>query len=103
MASEKINISDIGAELAEATGLSKAAAKAYADMLFDKLKEHLENGDEVNVKNFGKFEMVITAPKSGRNISTKELMSIDARRRIKFTMSRKLSDRYHQEESEVQG
>ena len=90
-----INQSDISDELAEKTGMSKTACKAYTDMVFDSILKHLEDGDEVKIKLFGKFKMEISAPRTGRNIHTGELVNIDAKQKIKFTMSRALLQQYN--------
>lgn len=93
----KINSSDISLALADEMGLSKAAAKIYTDFIFQNMIEHIENGDEVNIKMFGKFKMDVTAPRIGRNVRTGEVVSIPAKHKIKFEMSRVLSRRYNQD------
>lgn len=93
----KINSSDISLALADEMGLSKAAAKIYTDFIFQNMIEHIENGDEVNIKMFGKFKMDVTAPRTGRNVRTGEVVSIPAKHKIKFEMSRVLSRRYNQD------
>jgi len=94
--SKTINISDISLELADEMGISKAASKTYTDIIFEKILKHLEDGDSVNVKMFGKFEMNMSAPRVGRNINSGEMVKIPSKHKIKFTMSRALSRKYNE-------
>ena len=91
----KINSSDISIELADTMGLSKAMAKEYTDFIFDTIKKHIENGDEVNISSFGKFKMQITAPRKGRNMHTNEIIDIPAKHKLVFEMSRLLQQKYN--------
>jgi len=90
-----VNSSDIAVELAEETGISKVISKAYTQKLFDIILKHLEDGEEVNIKNFGKFKFEITAPRVGRNVHTGQPVQIKAKHKIKFTMSRTLTGLYN--------
>lgn len=96
----KINSSDISLELAREFGLAKSVAKAYTNYIFNCMCKHLEDNDEVNIKMFGKFKMDITAPRNGRNINTGEHIIIPAKYKIKYEMSRALTARYNQTESD---
>lgn len=89
-----VNSSDIAVELAEETGISKNMSKVYTERLFDIILKHLEENEEVNIKNFGKFEFGISAPRVGRNVHTGETIQIPAKHKIKFTMSRTLAEQY---------
>lgn len=90
-----VNSSDIALELAEETGLSKSASKIYTDLVFKSILNHLEQGESVNIKMFGKFDMSITPPRVGRNVVTGETVQIPAKQKVKFTMSRGLSAKYN--------
>lgn len=99
----KINSSDIAAKLADEMGLSRAAAKAYTDLIFKTVRESVERGDEVNISNFGKFKMKITAPRKGRNVHTGKTVDIAAKNKIVFDMSRKLMEIYNENAKEGSG
>lgn len=92
-----IQSSDIAKDLQQHLGISANTSKACVDYIFKRICEYLENNEEVNICRFGKFETTITAPKTGRNIRTGEIVKIAAKRKIKFTMSRKLSEKYNNE------
>lgn len=92
----KIHINDIADNLADEMGLSRSAAKTYTEFVFKRLREYVENGDEVNISMFGKFKMTITAPRKGLNVRTKERIDISAKHKITFEMSRKLQQIYNE-------
>ena len=88
-----VNISDISDELAEEVGISKLASKGYTDKIFELIKKHLENGEEVKVNMFGKFDMVVSAPKKSKLAA--DGTAVPAKHRIKYTMSRALVKSYN--------
>ena len=96
----KINISDISNDLANEMGLSKQTAQLYTSKIFDMIKEHIENGDEVNIMWFGKFKMKITAPRKGYNVKTGDHIDIPSKHRISFEMSRNLKKIYDDYDSQ---
>lgn len=99
----KINMSDIAKKLADEMGLSEKAAKSYTAFVFESLKDYAERGDEINIPMLGKFKMIVTAPRKGRNIYTKERIDIPARHRISFSMSRKLQHIYDEADRQDAG
>lgn len=90
----KRNSSDIAADLAEQMGISKTAAKAYTEYIFDDILSYLEQGDEVSILKFGRFRIAVTAPRNGMNLHTRKKGVIPAKTRLKFEMSRWLRDKY---------
>lgn len=86
----RIKIDDIAEELAESAGISKRLSKLYAKALFSSIVDHLADGDEVMIGSFGKFETAVYAARAGRNIQTGEKLTVPAKHRIKFEMSRSL-------------
>lgn len=96
---QKINLNDIAKELAHETGLSNMACKVYADKFVELIRSHVESGQEVSIKNLGKFEMTYTAPKKVVTAikGEKKEINIASRKRIKFTMSRHLAAVYNGE------
>lgn len=98
----KINSSDISASLAEQMGISKSAAKAYTDFIFEEIKKCVEAGDVVNIKMFGTFKIEATAPRKGRNIRTGDAVEIPSKYKIKFDMSRALDGAYNADSEAAQ-
>lgn len=99
----KLNSGDIAAELADKMGISKKAAKMYTDFIFERIREHAEDGDEISILRFGKFRMEVTAPRNGTNVHSKEKIRIPAKTRLKFDMSRRLKDVYDKAYSSGEG
>ena len=79
--------------LYDQVGLSKQQSKALVDALFEQIKESLESGEDVLVSGFGKFSVRTKAPRRGRNPSTGEDMTLDARRIVMFRGSPVLRDK----------
>jgi nucleoid DNA-binding protein len=57
--------------------------KEFMDSFFSLLLEHISAGDEVHIKNFGKFSLRQTK-ESVRNPANNNLVLVDRRKRIKF-------------------
>jgi integration host factor subunit alpha len=73
--------------LYDQVGLSKQQSKALVDNVFELIKKSLESGDDVLVSGFGKFSVKTKAPRRGRNPSTGEDLTLDARRVVMFKCS----------------
>jgi integration host factor subunit alpha len=57
------------------------------------IKKSLESGDDVLLSGFGKFSVKTKAPRRGRNPSTGEDLTLDARRVVMFKGSGVLRDK----------
>ena len=60
------------------------------DALFATLADALRRGETVQLKGFGAFSVIETAPRGGRNPRTGESIAIPARRRVRFKPSKSL-------------
>lgn len=70
--------------IADNADLSQAKAAEMIDIVVDSIRKNLEDGNEVTIRGFGAFKPVTSAPRSGRNLRTKERVVIPAKVRIKF-------------------
>lgn len=75
---------DLAARVAEKCDISQTKATEIIDSTIDSIKEYLDNNEEVILRGFGTFKVVTSAPRSGRNLRTKERVTIPAKMRIKF-------------------
>jgi nucleoid DNA-binding protein len=75
---------ELAIAIAEKGNVSQAKAAEMIDMVIDTIRESLEAGSEVTVRGFGAFKPVKAAPRSGRNLRTKERVVIPAKTRVKF-------------------
>lgn len=75
---------ELAVYIADNADLSQAKAAEMIDIVVDSIRKNLEDGNEVTIRGFGAFKPVTSAPRSGRNLRTKERVVIPAKVRIKF-------------------
>lgn len=68
-------------------GFSKKKSDEIVRILLEIIKSSLENGEDVLVSGFGKFQVKEKFPRRGRNPETDEDLIIDGRRVITFKCS----------------
>ena len=74
-------------------GFSKKESAELFKTLLEIIKNSLENGEDVLVSGFGKFQVKDKALRRGRNPATNDDMFLDARRVVTFKCSGKLRKR----------
>jgi integration host factor subunit alpha len=74
-------------------GLDKRAAKDMIELFFEEVKSALEQGDQVKISGFGKFELRDKTSRPGRNPKTGEEIAVTARRVTTFRSEQKLKAR----------
>ncbi len=84
--SELINVVSAQAEV------SKKAAEAAVNAVFDAITDALKEGDKVAVAGFGTFEAKDIAAREGRNPQTNEVITIAAYKKPAFSASKALKD-----------
>ena len=72
--------------------ISKVAAQAAVDALFDTITDAMVAGDKVAIIGFGSFETGKRAARMGRNPRTGETMQIAASVSARFKPGKKLKD-----------
>ena len=77
----------------DCTFLSQKRATEIVDSLFEKIKEGLAQGEDVNIFGFGKFHPRFKWARKGRNPHTGETIVLRSRRVVTFKVSRKLRDK----------
>jgi len=83
----KADIVDI---LCEETRFARKEYSDIVDMLFEILKETLENGEKIKISGFGNFILREKHSRKGRNPKTGEEMLISERRVLTFRPSKVL-------------
>jgi integration host factor subunit alpha len=71
-------------------GFSKKEVSELVDMVFDVMKDTLQNGDKVKVSGFGNFVVKHKNERIGRNPKTGEEITISSRRVLTFKPSQVL-------------
>ncbi|MHB8628737.1 MAG: HU family DNA-binding protein [Aggregatilineales bacterium] len=77
--------SDFVAEIAKKTGMSRAKADEAVNAILDTITETLKSGDKVTLTGFGSFEVRHRAARPGRDIRTKQKITIPASMRPVFS------------------
>ncbi|MFB6247774.1 MAG: HU family DNA-binding protein [Salinibacter sp.] len=91
---------DIVDRIAEGTGLTKIETKAVVEGFMTTVKQAMEEGRRIELRNFGVFEVEHRAPRTGRNPQTNEPVPIEARYEPVFRPSDKFEasvDEAHKE------
>ena len=74
----------------EKLGLSKKESAELVEMVFDIMKDTLENGEKIKIAGFGNFVVKEKANRRGRNPQTGEEIVITARKILTFKPSQVL-------------
>ena len=90
---ETLTKADLTEGLCQRVGLNMCEAREVVDAFFDVVRETLEDGDNVLLSGFGKFQLRDKRPRPGRNPQTGEVALIAARRVVTFLASGGLKNR----------
>ncbi len=69
---------DIISDIADKTGIEKAAVQASVEAFMKSVKKSMINGDNIYLRGFGSFIVKRRAEKTGRNISKNTTIIIPA-------------------------
>ncbi len=72
------------------TGFSKKESAEIVEMVFDIMKNNLEDGEKIKIAGFGNFVVKQKATRRGRNPQTGEEIEITSRRILTFKPSQVL-------------
>jgi len=81
---------DIVERIYEKIGFSKKESAELVDMVFDILKETLEDGEKIKIAGFGNFVVKEKSDRRGRNPQTGQEITISARKILTFKPSQVL-------------
>ena len=77
--------SDFVAAVAQKTGMSRAKADEAVNAILDLITDTLKGGDKLTLTGFGSFEVRERAARPGRDIRTKQKITIPASKRPVFS------------------
>ena len=87
---------DLAMEIAKDTGCRKSLASQMVDSIFKAMRESLINGDRIEIRGFGVFQVKNTKPKpAARNPRTGEIIYVPARRKTHFKPGKLLKEALH--------
>ncbi len=81
---------DIVETVYEKVGFSRKESAELVDLVFDLMKETLENGNKIKISGFGNFVVREKRSRKGRNPQTGQEIQITARRVLTFKPSQVL-------------
>ncbi len=91
-----MNKAEIINNIAEEHGISKVAAKAIFEQIFEDITAAInskQTDNKIQIPGFGSFRLDRRPARTGRNPRTGETMNIPAKNVIKFKVSKTLSDK----------
>lgn len=86
------NKSDLIGSIAEKSGLSKTDSKKALDAFISSVSEALKTGDKIALVGFGTFSVTAKAARKGVNPRTKAVITIPAKKVVKFKAGADLAD-----------
>jgi len=78
---------DIVERVSEKCGVTKKESVDMVESVLSIIKSTLEDGEDIKISGFGKFEVKTKHERRGRNPQTGESITIDARRVLSFKPS----------------
>jgi len=88
----QMNKSELIADIAEKSKLSKKDSDAAVNAIFETITTALAGGDKVQLAGFGTFEVRERSARTARNPQTKEEIEISASRTAAFKAGKALKD-----------
>ena len=87
---------DLALQVAKETSCKKSLAAKMVDSIFGAMRNSLINGDRIEIRGFGVFQVKNTKPKpAARNPRTGEIIYVPARRKTHFKPGKLLKDALH--------
>ena len=87
---------DLAMKVAQDTGCRKSLASDMVDSIFTAMRNSLINGNRIEIRGFGVFQVKDTKPKpAARNPRTGEIIYVPARRKTHFKPGKLLKDALH--------
>lgn len=87
-----MNKQELISEVAQKTGLSKAAIMSVTDTIITTIEKSLKKGNDVQLVGFGTWKKKKRAARKGRNPKTGALINIPAKNVPVFSAGKKLKD-----------
>ena len=83
--------------IAEQTGQTKVVVKEVLQRFLDELIEELAQGNRLEFREFGVFEVKERAPRRAQNPRTLEKVDVPGKRVVKFKVGRRMRERVCEE------
>ena len=87
---------DLALQVAKDSGCKKSLASKMVDSIFKAMRENLIDGNRIEIRGFGVFQIKDTKPKpAARNPRTGEIIYVPARRKTHFKPGKLLKEALH--------
>lgn len=83
---------DMAERIAERCGITGIEAKVMVQHTLDEMVRCLVENGRLELRNFGVFQVVRTAPRKARNPRTGETVMVEARSVVKFKMGKVMGE-----------
>lgn len=83
---------DIADRIAERCGITGVEARTMVQHTLDELMRTLVENGRLELRNFGVFQVQVSAPRKARNPRTGETVMIGERRVVKFKMGKAMNE-----------
>ena len=83
--------------IADSTGMKRVAVKQVVQEFLDQVIIELGEGNRLEFRDFGVFEVKQRAPRIAQNPKTLERVPVPAKRTVKFKVGRRMRDAMEQE------
>ncbi|MEK8024091.1 MAG: HU family DNA-binding protein [Candidatus Hydrogenedentota bacterium] len=77
----------------EKTGMPRRLARQAVESFVEAVKRSLKSGKDVHIVGFGTFKVLSRGPRRGRNPRTGELISVPAKKAVKFSPGKDFKER----------
>lgn len=88
--------------IAESTGMKRVAVKQVVQEFLDQVVVELGDGNRLEFRDFGVFEVKQRAPRMAQNPKTLERVPVPAKRTVKFKVGRKMRDAMEAEDARLE-
>lgn len=87
-----MNKKELIENVADMNDMSKSDVKNVLEAALETIRDAMEEGEEVDLRGFGKFFVTHRAARKGRNPKTGEEIKIKASNSVRFKVSKTLKD-----------
>ena len=84
---------EIVRSISEETGLTQSAIREIVQKTFDSVLDSLANGQRVELRNFGVFDLKVRAARQARNLSTGDSVQVPEKIVVAFKPSKEMERR----------
>ena len=84
---------EMAAKIAQRTGMEQKQVQAIVQHTLDQIVDVIATDGRIELREFGVFEVHMTAPRASRNPRTGARVSVPAGKRVKFKAGREMTQR----------